>query len=179
MAALALVLAILALALALAAFARAAGQARRIEEASLESRRRLENLAAETGRSQENLRQIVAEIAAGTELSRDMVLEGRLWRDATPDEGRRMLEQGDLCLVDVRTPQETASGIIPGALLIPIDELGQRYREIPCDGRTTLVYCAGGARSAAACELLASKGYTGLVNLAGGFTSWSGPTARP
>jgi rhodanese-related sulfurtransferase len=42
-----------------------------------------------------------------------------------------------------------------------------------------LIYCAGGGRSAAACEFLASKGYTNLHNLEGGFGAWQGPRARP
>ena len=52
-------------------------------------------------------------------------------------------------------------------------------KEIPRDGKPTLLYCAAGGRSAAACELLSSLGYVGLINLQGGFSSWSGPTERP
>jgi rhodanese-related sulfurtransferase len=42
-----------------------------------------------------------------------------------------------------------------------------------------LVYCAGGGRSAAACEFLSRSGFENVFNLEGGFMSWSGPTARP
>jgi len=82
-------------------------------------------------------------------------------------------------VVDVRTPQETAAGMIPGALRIPVDEIEQRMKELPRDGRRTLVYCAGGSRSAAACEFLSRQGYEELYNLEGGFQSWSGPRAKP
>ena len=86
---------------------------------------------------------------------------------------------GGLWILDVRTPQETAAGIIPGAVLIPIDDLESRRSELPRDGRKTLVYCAGGGRSAVACEYLSREGYGELYNLEGGFTSWSGPRAKP
>ena len=53
------------------------------------------------------------------------------------------------------------------------------FEEIPRDGRRTLVYCAGGSRSAAACEFLSREGYDELYNLEGGFQAWSGPRAKP
>jgi rhodanese-related sulfurtransferase len=90
-----------------------------------------------------------------------------------------MVAAGDARVVDVRTAQETARGIVPGALLIPVQLLEERWKEIPKDGRKTLVYCAGGERSAAACEFLSHKGYENLYNLVGGFLAWSGPTAKP
>ena len=64
-------------------------------------------------------------------------------------------------------------------MLIPLDELPKRVREVPRNGKTTLVYCAGGARSASACEFLSEQGLGGLLNLTGGFSSWSGPRAKP
>jgi len=59
-----------------------------------------------------------------------------------------------------------------------VQMLEERWKEIPKDGRKTLVYCAGGERSAAACEFLSRQGYENLYNLAGGFHAWSGPTAK-
>ena len=79
----------------------------------------------------------------------------------------------------MRTPGEVAAGKIPGALHIPIDDLEARRAEIARDDRTKLVYCAGGGRSAAACEFLSSQGWTNLLNLEGGFQSWTGPVERP
>ena len=81
--------------------------------------------------------------------------------------------------LDVRTPSEVAQGKIPGALHIPLDDLERRRGELPRDGRTTLIYCAGGGRSAAACDYLSREGWTDLVNLEGGIQSWTGPLERP
>lgn len=175
----AIVIALLALILALAARNAASRPARRIEDAKAEARRRCENLKEELRDEIETLRRTVSRMAAGERLSAEMVLEGRLWRELSPDEGAAMVGAGGVRILDVRTPAETSQGIIPGAILIPVQEIEERWREIPKDGRATLVYCAGGERSAAACEFLSRQGYTGLHNLAGGFLSWNGARAKP
>jgi rhodanese-related sulfurtransferase len=120
----------------------------------------------------------LARLAGGESLGPEQVREGRLWADVSPEEAELLVERG-VRIVDVRTPNETAAGIIPGAILIPVDELQQRAGELPRDHATTLVYCAMGVRSAAACQFLAELGYDGLVNLDGGFGRWNGPKERP
>ena len=124
-------------------------------------------------------RRLLAALAGGAKLTSQMVLEGRLWRDLDATRAAQMLAAGELFVLDVRTPQETSSGIIPGALLIPIDELPQRARELPRDARAKLVYCASGQRSAAACEFLSEQGFAELYNLENGFLGWNGPRDKP
>ncbi len=148
-----------------------------VEDVRQELRRRVENLKGEIGAELATQRRLLAEIAAGEVLSRDQVLEGRLWKDVDVREALALVESGRVHLLDVRTPQETASGILPGAQLIPVDQLEGRLAELPKDDRPTLVYCAAGGRSAAACEFLESTGRRGLLNLAGGYSSWNGPRA--
>ena len=174
----AIAVAVLALLVALAARSRASRLAQGIEDAKADARRRVENAREETREEVETLRRIVARVAGGEKLAPEMVLEGRLWREASPEEGKAMVAAGDVRVLDVRTPQETARGILPGAILLPVQMLEERWKEIPKDGRRTLVYCAGGERSAAACEFLSRQGYENLYNLVGGFLSWSGPTAK-
>lgn len=174
----ALAIAVLAFLVALAARSKASKLAQGIEDAKADARRRVENALEETREEVETLRRILARVAGGEKLASEMVLEGRLWREASPDEGKAMVAAGDVRVLDVRTPQETERGILPGAVLIPVQVLEERWKEIPKDGRKTLVYCAGGERSAAACEFLSRQGYENLYNLVGGFLSWSGPTAK-
>lgn len=179
MEAVALLFAIIALVIALQARAKSASLSRRVEDAASDAGRRAESFAEELEAEAGNLRRLIGELAAGAKLSPEMIMTGRLWQNVSPAQGAEMVSRGDLRIIDVRTPQETAGGIIPGAVLIPIDQLEQRFGEIPDDGKTTLIYCAGGGRSAAACERLSEKGYRSLFNLEGGFTSWRGPVARP
>lgn len=175
----ALALALIALIVALLARSKAAGLAQSVEDAASDARRRIENANVERDGELDVLRKQLAGIARGEKFSADMILEGRTWRDANTKEGVALVASGNVRVVDVRTRQEMAAGIIPGALLIPIDELEARVREIPRDGRTTLVYCASGVRSAAACEFLSRQGIEGLVNLESGFHAWNGPRTSP
>jgi rhodanese-related sulfurtransferase len=175
----ALGIAVVAIVIALRASATAAGLKRSIEESAADGRRRAENVSSEVEEKLGNLRRLMSQMAAGASVTPDMILEGRLWRDVSTKDAVRLVQSGDVRLLDVRTPQETSQGIIPGAALIPVDQLEHRWKEIPRDEKTLLVYCAGGGRSSAACEFLSQQGYENLLNLEGGFSSWSGPTGRP
>ena len=58
-----------------------------------------------------------------------------------------------LVVLDVRRPEEVAEGHVPGALLIPLQELGARLGEIPAD-RPVLILCRTGRRAAIAYEAI-------------------------
>jgi len=74
-------------------------------------------------------------------------------------------------LVDVRTPAEFASGHVPGAKNVPIDELDARLGELGAPGDPVYVICQSGGRSARASASLAEKGYP-AVNVTGGTGAW-------
>lgn len=175
-----LVLAIVALLLALVALRRTAAFDRKIEDSRSDTRRATRNVAEEIGGALELQRKLLARVAAGESVSDDMILEGRLWRDVDASAAAALVEaHPDLLVIDVRTPQEAASGMLPGARLIPVDQLEERLAELPQRDRKLLLYCAGGGRSAAACDFLSQSGYEALYNLEGGFGSWTGPVERP
>lgn len=174
----ALALSAIALLVALAARSKAASLAQSVDDARADARRHAQSAAEESAQEVAKLRQLLALLRSGADLSEQMILEGRTWRDVSPAEGLSMLQAGGLHVLDVRTPQETSAGILPGAQLIPVDQLEARIKELPRDGKKMLVYCAGGGRSAAACEFLSKEGLVGLHNLEGGISSWSGPVER-
>jgi rhodanese-related sulfurtransferase len=74
-------------------------------------------------------------------------------------------------LVDVRTAAEFASGHLPGAINVPVDELPRRYAEIGNPAKAVVVYCRSGVRSAAAATELKARGFTQVINL-GGMGRW-------
>jgi rhodanese-related sulfurtransferase len=159
---------------------RAAGNAQRAaDEAKDDARRRSEASLEAVESRLADVRKLLALVASGAKLEKDQILEGRLWREIDTAEAQQLVAAGSVRLLDVRNPNETAHGIIPGALVIPVDALEERLREVPKSGKPLLVYCAAGSRSAAACEFLSSKGYDELINLGGGFQSWGGPRAKP
>ena len=69
-------------------------------------------------------------------------------------------------IVDVRSPEEFRDGAYPGAVNIPVQEIGRRMGEIPKD-KPVVLYCASGARSAAAARQLKQAGYADVVNAGG------------
>jgi rhodanese-related sulfurtransferase len=73
-------------------------------------------------------------------------------------------------IIDVRQPGEYEEAHVPGAVLIPLDELVERVDEVP-EVDQVLVICRTGARSAKAVEFLNRTGYDS-VNVAGGILAW-------
>lgn len=73
-------------------------------------------------------------------------------------------------LLDVRTPTEYASGHIPGAVNIPVDELRGRLAELPAD-RPIVAYCQVGQRGYIATRILLQSGFN-VSNLSGGYKTY-------
>ena len=73
-------------------------------------------------------------------------------------------------LIDVRTPEEFASGHINGSVNIPVEEMQGRLDEIPGD-TPIVVYCRSGNRSATAARILTEAGYAPVYDL-GGINDW-------
>src|SRR5688572_24604806 len=78
---------------------------------------------------------------------------------------------GPVQLVDVRNPGEQEEGVIPGAKRIPLAALLGRLDELDPD-TTTVVYCAGGYRSAIAASALAARGFPLVADILGGYDAW-------
>ena len=76
-------------------------------------------------------------------------------------------------LVDVRQPGEYAKGHLPGALLIPLADLGALATELDKD-KPTIVYCRSGVRSKTGCQILMRLGIDKVLNMEGGITSYNG-----
>ena len=76
----------------------------------------------------------------------------------------------DHVLLDVRTPEEFASGHIPGAVNISVESLAQRLGEVPQD-KPVVVYCHSGSRSNQAAQILEKAGYSQIYDL-GGIVTW-------
>jgi rhodanese-related sulfurtransferase len=79
----------------------------------------------------------------------------------------------DVIVIDVRTIEEFQSGHIPGAVNLPLAAIasGMIPASLSDKGRTFLVYCRSGRRSAAAVRLLSDLGYQHLYDF-GGILDW-------
>ncbi|MEL6428429.1 MAG: rhodanese-like domain-containing protein [Planctomycetota bacterium] len=166
--------------LALVALLRASAARRAAEDAAREAERRAGAVRLDLEAALDTQSRLLAKLASGEHLTKEMIEDGQLWKDIDENEAKAMLAGSPApYLVDVRTPDETAAGIIPGAKLIPMDEIEARRAELPSDGTPIVVYCAAGGRSAAVCDFLAQNGVDGLHNLLGGFSEWSGASEAP
>jgi rhodanese-related sulfurtransferase len=88
-------------------------------------------------------------------------------------EVRERLEAGEpVVIVDVREIFELEqSGMLIGALHIPLRELPARWEEL-ADADEIVCYCAAGARSLNAAHLLRENGLFNATSMEGGIAAW-------
>jgi rhodanese-related sulfurtransferase len=75
-------------------------------------------------------------------------------------------------LLDVRTQEEWNQSHIPGATLIPLNELEARVNEVPKD-QEVVVICRSGNRSQEGRDILRRAGFEQVTSIAGGILQWS------
>jgi len=74
-------------------------------------------------------------------------------------------------ILDVRTNKEYEQGHIPGAVHIPLNDLGDKIKKLKKD-KEIVVFCQSGNRSIWAIKRLMGMGYKNLYNLKGGYVAW-------
>jgi rhodanese-related sulfurtransferase len=92
--------------------------------------------------------------------------------DARTLKQRLAEDSANIVLLDVREPYEYIEGLIPGAMLIPMNDIPARIDEL--DKRDEIVvYCAHGIRSWQVAAYLINNGFTNVRHLADGFAAWA------
>ena len=92
-------------------------------------------------------------------------------REIEPAELDAMLKDGKALLIDVREVDEFRSGHIPGAINLPLSGFSPRNIPDP-EGRTVVLQCAGGKRSALAVDHCRKASQAIDTHLAGGLAAW-------
>ena len=96
---------------------------------------------------------------------------------------RTALQKSSQVVIDIREPDEHATGVAQGARLIPMSQLGKRLAELPPPGNETfLVICNTQNRSSRVVEQLRSAGYTNASYVQGGMSLWTSrgwPMVKP
>ena len=80
----------------------------------------------------------------------------------------------EVVILDIRTPEETAEGIIPGA--IELDYYGDSFeQQLDSLNRdlTYLVYCRSGNRSGKTWQQMTDMGFKNVYDLEGGYSDWA------
>lgn len=76
-------------------------------------------------------------------------------------------------VIDVRTDGEYQMGHIPGAELVPVDQLATAAQSWDREA-SYVVYCATGSRSASAVQQMQQMGFKNIAHLVAGIQSWNG-----
>jgi rhodanese-related sulfurtransferase len=85
----------------------------------------------------------------------------------------RLMNQGTTLVLDIRDGKEFASGHVPRARHIPLDELSKRVEEIgKYKDKPVIVTCKSGSRAGAASRFLKKEGFNAVYQLKGGLAAW-------
>ena len=91
-------------------------------------------------------------------------------------QAKKMIDSKDYGLVlDVRTMEEYTGelGHIDGAVLIPVQELKDRIKEVEkYKDKKVIVVCHSGVRSRKASDILMQSGFKKVFNIADGMVGW-------
>jgi rhodanese-related sulfurtransferase len=100
-----------------------------------------------------------------------VVLFARRIKTLPPTEAWDAHNRNELVLVDVRERPEWRSGVVAGALRIPLHELSRRIGELPRE-RTVAFLCRSGHRSLLAARRARRHGID-VASIRGGMLAWS------
>ncbi len=79
--------------------------------------------------------------------------------------------QESFSLIDVRSMEEMAQGMLPNAEPVPMHLIPLKINELR-EREKLIFYCRSGARSAQVCRYLLLQGVDRVTNLRGGITAW-------
>ena len=92
-------------------------------------------------------------------------------KDLTPQQVKAALDAHQILLIDVREPDEFAAEKIAGALNVPLSTFNPAA--LPdAGGKTVVLQCAGGKRSAMAVDRCRKANQAVETHLAGGLAAW-------
>ena len=96
----------------------------------------------------------------------------------TAQDAKNRIDEGGVTVVDVRTLDEYEEGHIAGAVVVPVESIGEELpKELPDLDAVLLVHCRSGVRSKAASEKLIDLGYKNVYDF-GGIKDWTYETVK-
>ena len=95
------------------------------------------------------------------------------YQEVAAKQAAKLIEDRQPLILDVRTPAEYKAGHLKDAMLIPVQELQGRWKELSAyQDRDILIYCATGNRSTVASKILIDHGFKRIFNLQYGIVEW-------
>lgn len=94
-------------------------------------------------------------------------------KDVNVTEFAKLVDEGKGQVLDVRTPEEWASGTIKGANKMNFFDADFKTQLEKLDkNKPVYVYCKAGGRSGKATKQMKKMGFTAVYNLVGGIGAW-------
>ena len=91
----------------------------------------------------------------------------------TPKDAEKLLAEGGVLLIDVRSEKEFNQSHIPNAQFFPLLGLSNHVQELKADKtQPVLVYDASDGNSLKAARVFYRNGYKDVYNLSGGMRAW-------
>ena len=84
---------------------------------------------------------------------------------------KRLMDDSDVTVLDVRQPAEWAAGHIPGARFITGADIPERLNDVSTTEPLAVV-CGSGYRSAVIASFLRARGHTDVHSVIGGMSAW-------
>lgn len=106
-------------------------------------------------------------LAGGIDAWKSAGFEADSLASILPEEFESDIESGKHAIIDSRKPGEFSGGHIVDAVNIPLDDVNQRFNEVP-DGHF-YIHCAGGYRSVIMASILKARGIHNMTNVKKGF----------
>ena len=115
---------------------------------------------------------VVLLTACGQGAQKDQKQEA-VYMNITAQEAKEIMDtRTGYIILDTREQEEYDEGHIPGAILIPYTQIGEKAPQmLPDKDQLLLVYCRSGRRSKIASETLVELGYTNIMEF-GGIIDW-------
>ena len=90
------------------------------------------------------------------------------------DEARALLGNSNVTVLDIREPEEHATGVARGMTLIPMSRLASRLNELPRSSNArVLLICNTQNRSSAVAKELRARGFTNVEYVQSGMSEWA------
>lgn len=122
---------------------------------------------------QQNMFLIAIAIISGGMLLFTSLRQGGSKNSLSPTQATLLINREDAQVIDVREPDEYASGHLPESRNIPLGRLAERAGELgKLKNSPLIVVCQTGARSSGACKQLEKLGFATVHNLDGGLNAW-------
>ena len=101
-----------------------------------------------------------------------MALE-RNYEDVTPWRAQELIDHGGVTVIDLRTDEEVAGGMLPSARQVNFlaDDFRTRIDRFSKD-EPALIYCRSGSRSSRANAIMQQMGFETIYHMDGGWLAW-------